>query len=404
MSDKLSRQTPGAKWPAWEQLMAELEHQGELAAADETAWELFQAGLHEPEPAGRAEAGQAWQEAFAGLAEPPQAWREAFAGEKLLAERAVLLGTSPAELWRRRAAISYGGACRLMRAADGIVAVNLPRPSDWELVEAWLSLVTGSYVGPVDTWEQLAELAAGYATSELEPAGSELGLAVCEIGTAAPAPWPVAASSELAAGHTGTTSLRGVKVLDLSVMWAGPLCADLLARLGAVVTKVDSYSRPDGLRHGQPVFYERLNARKQHRTLDLQAQAGRKELRNLLAEAELVVSACRWRALEQLTIDPVEVVAQSGGVWVAITGHGLLGSQQNRIAFGDDAAAAGGLLWEAEAQLPATAELPGFVGDAIADPMTGVFAATAALQARQAGGGQVLDIPMAGVASFISGA
>ena len=383
MNGKSDRQMPGAKWPAWEQLVAELECQGELAAADESAWRLFQAGLHEPE--------------LAGLCEAEQAWQEAFAGEKLLVERAALLGTSPAELWQRRVAVSYGGACRLVRTADGIVAANLPRPSDWELAVAWLSLATGSYVGPVGTWEQLVDLAAGCCSGELESAGIELGLAVGAISAVAPVPWPMVASSETPAS-SAVTSLRGVKVLDLSVMWAGPLCADLLARLGAVVTKVDSYSRPDGLRHGQPVFYERLNARKHQLTLDLHTQAGRQELQRLLGEAELVISACRWRALEQLAIDPAEVVAQSCGVWVAITGHGLFGAQQNRIAFGDDAAAAGGLLWEAtEAE-----KLPSFVGDAIADPMTGVFAATAALQARQLAGGQVLDIPMSGVASFIS--
>jgi len=78
----------------------------------------------------------------------------------------------------------------------------------------------------------------------------------------------------------------------------------------------------------------------------------------LLLESDVVISSCRARALEQLEIEPAEVVSANGGIWAGITGHGLFGSRQNRVAFGDDAAVAGGLIWTA-GQLE-----PGKVSDA----------------------------------------
>jgi hypothetical protein len=60
------------------------------------------------------------------------------------------------------------------------------------------------------------------------------------------------------------------------------------------------------------------------------------------------------------------------------------------VAFGDDAAVAGGLVsWEAE-------HVPAFCGDAMADPVTGLSAAAAAFEALARGGGELLDVSMAG--------
>jgi crotonobetainyl-CoA:carnitine CoA-transferase CaiB-like acyl-CoA transferase len=58
------------------------------------------------------------------------------------------------------------------------------------------------------------------------------------------------------------------------------------------------------------------------------------------------------------------------------------------VAFGDDASVAGGLVaWEAEDE-------PVFCGDALADPVTGIIAAAAVLEAVAAGGGVLLDVSM----------
>ena len=53
--------------------------------------------------------------------------------------------------------------------------------------------------------------------------------------------------------------LSQAKVIDLSALWAGPLCAHLLHRCGAHVTTV-SIQRPDGAQFGSPDFYRHLHA------------------------------------------------------------------------------------------------------------------------------------------------
>jgi crotonobetainyl-CoA:carnitine CoA-transferase CaiB-like acyl-CoA transferase len=110
-----------------------------------------------------------------------------------------------------------------------------------------------------------------------------------------------------------------------------------------------------------------------------------------------VIESSRPRALEQLGVDVHRhMTTRATRVWVSITGYGRRGPGRNRVAFGDDAAVAGGLVaWE-------HAE-PRFCADAIADPTTGLVAAAACLAALVAGGSWMLDIPMAGVAAHLAG-
>jgi len=78
-----------------------------------------------------------------------------------------------------------------------------------------------------------------------------------------------------------------------------------------------------------------------------------------------------------------------------VTGYGRRDPQQ-RVAFGDDAAVAGGLVaWAADST-------PLFCGDAIADPLSGLHAALSALAAHAAGGGWLVDVAMAGVCADLA--
>ena len=71
------------------------------------------------------------------------------------------------------------------------------------------------------------------------------------------------------------------------------------------------------------------------------------------------------------------------------------GPERERVAFGDDAAAAGGLVAHDD-------EGPCFVADAVADPLTGVAAAAAAVAALEVGGGWLLDVAMSRVAAHVA--
>jgi crotonobetainyl-CoA:carnitine CoA-transferase CaiB-like acyl-CoA transferase len=187
-----------------------------------------------------------------------------------------------------------------------------------------------------------------------------------------------------------STSARPPLVIDLSSLWAGPLCASLLGAAGARVVKVESRTRPDGARRGTPAFFDLLNAGKQSVALDLDGRAGVGALRALIDAADVVVESARPRVTAQWGIDVPSLLAGRDRplVWVSLTGYGRNGPWANRVAYGDDAAAAAGLVArDADGE-------PRFCGDAMADPIAGVHAAAAALAGLVGGGNHLIDVSL----------
>ncbi len=277
--------------------------------------------------------------------------------------------------------VSPNGSCRLVRAADGWIAVNLPREDDRALVPAWLER---SVEG--DPWSAVATFARERGRAELLGRAILLNLPAACVGEvrAGELQPPLRAMGEprLPAGP--------VKVLDMSALWAGPLCGAVLADMGAQVTRLDSVGRPDPSAVATPEFFRRLNGLKPDLQLDLKRSADRLRLIEAARRVDLLITAARPRALAALGLAPADLFAANPGlVWVAITGHGWTGDAAERVAFGDDAAAAGGLLrWTTTGE-------PNFLGDALADPVTGLCAAAAALRGLEAGGGVLVDVALA---------
>jgi crotonobetainyl-CoA:carnitine CoA-transferase CaiB-like acyl-CoA transferase len=179
-------------------------------------------------------------------------------------------------------------------------------------------------------------------------------------------------------------------VVDLTSLWAGPLCAHLLGLAGARVVKVESRARPDGARAGTPAFFDLLHAGHLSVALDFSSPGDLAALRRLLARADVVLEASRPRALRQLGLDAQEYVA-GGTIWASITAYGRTGEDAHRVGYGDDVAAAAGLVAYCDG-------VPYPVGDAIADPLTGAYAAAAVAAALLSPRGQLLDVSMFDVA------
>ena len=310
----------------------------------------------------------------------------------LLGERAALMG-----LWRR-GPVSCGGSCRLLPAShDGWMAVSLPRAEDLDLVPAWLELSGDPPTSVPATWSAVTKSVAERDSGKLVDRARLLGLAVCRLGEVAPTTPSI---TEIPLGDApGRESAADLLVVDLSALWAGPLCGALLAQAGASVVKVESTARPDGARRGPARFFDLLNGMKRSVALDFAREKDLRVLQQLVKRADVVIEASRPRALAQLGIDAAAIVRAGGPqVWISITGYGRGGNGADRIAFGDDAAVGGGLVaWARPGSTPT------FCADAVGDPLTGLTAASACLDALSRGGRWLLDVSMAAVCASMAG-
>jgi hypothetical protein len=302
---------------------------------------------------------------------------------ELLSERLALLPCAPrlpaGRILRRDPArgldrpgrVSANRHCKLIRARDGWVALNLARPDDAEMVPA----LTGS-VG--DPWTMAERFSPQLSGAEFVARCAELQLPAARLGEASPAPLARARG-------------RGPRrVIDLSTLWAGPLCAAILAWAGARVVRIGSRNRPDPTPQTSPLLDRFVNGGKEPLALDLTARADKERLLDAVRGADVLVTSGRAAALKRLGLDPVELARrQPDLIWVAITAHGW---DSDRVGFGDDCAVAGGLV-------RCDGGEPRFLGDALADPLTGVEAALAACErvAQQRGG--LVDVSLAGIAA-----
>jgi CoA-transferase family III len=300
---------------------------------------------------------------------------------ELLTGRAALLGLTP------RVRVSAGGATHLVRADDGWCALTLSRADDIAAVPAMLEVD----VLPADPWPAIHRWAAARSVAEFVGRALLLDLPASALGEV-----KAAAPRVLGCGTAGPSrGVEGLLVVDLTSMWAGPLCARLLGRGGATVVKVESPTRPDGTRAGDPRFFDWMNTGKLSYSADLDDD--RDALWDLLAVADIVLEGTRPATLARRGLGPHDCPPRPGRVWLSITGYGGRADGARRVAFGDDAAVAGGLVGH-------RADGPVFVGDAIADPLTGLTAAAAVIDALSHGGGVHIEVAMAEVAATYASA
>lgn len=309
------------------------------------------------------------------------------AGHTLLGERAAIAGL------HRNGTVSPGGGCRVLAGADGWFAVSLARATDWADVPAWLE---DERVG---SWETIAASVASRRVEPLVERARLLGLAACVSTPPSKAGRPWYVSTRCGAPALPERRPGPPRVVDLSSLWAGPLCSHLLQMLGAQVIKVESRRRPDGARNGPSAFYDLLNSGKRSVALAFDGNdTGR--LHELLDWADIVIEASRPRGLRQLGVIAEQCIARRHGLtWISITGYGRDEPEGSWTAFGDDAGVAAGL----SSLMQLVTGQPLVCGDAIADPLTGMHAALAALASYQSGGGCLVSLALRDVVAHSIG-
>ena len=194
-------------------------------------------------------------------------------------------------------------------------------------------------------------------------------------------------------------ALGGIRVLDASTLFAGPLAATILGDFGAEVLKIE-HPRGDPVRdHGYskdgiPLWWKMLSRNKRTITLNLSKVQGQSIMEQLVADADVLVENFRPGTLERWNLPPDRLLEINPGLIVArITGFGQFGPYSGRPGFGTLAESMSGFAHiTGSPDGPPT--LPPF---GLADGVTAQAAANAILMAlyfrdARGGTGQVLDL------------
>jgi crotonobetainyl-CoA:carnitine CoA-transferase CaiB-like acyl-CoA transferase len=195
--------------------------------------------------------------------------------------------------------------------------------------------------------------------------------------------------------------LKGIRVLDLTRVLAGPYCAMLLADMGAEVIKVEEPGRGDDTRGwppfagGESTYFMSVNRNKKSVTLNLKAPEGRDLLERLAKKSDVLLENFRTGTMDKLGLGYGRLAKLNPKlVYCAISGFGESGPESHRGGYD--------LIVQAESGVM---DLTGFpdgppvkVGNSIADlvaGMSGAHGVTLALLARtRTKRGQKVEIAM----------
>ncbi|PHH71421.1 hypothetical protein CDD80_5291 [Ophiocordyceps camponoti-rufipedis] len=213
---------------------------------------------------------------------------------------------------------------------------------------------------------------------------------------------------------SGMLPLRGVKVLDMTRVLAGPYCTQILGDLGANVIKVEHPERGDDTRAwgppyvpyrtdikldrsgpGESAYFLAVNRNKRSLALSFKHRAGVDILHQLIPGTEVFVENYLPGTLAKYSLDYETLSAINPGlIYVSITGYGQTGPYANRAGYDVMVEAEFGLM-----HITGSRDGPPVkVGVAVTDLTTGLYASNAVLAAilarSQTGKGQYIDISL----------
>ncbi len=196
-------------------------------------------------------------------------------------------------------------------------------------------------------------------------------------------------------------ALAGVKILDLTSVFLGPYCTQLLGDMGADIIKIESPSG-DTTRYlgpsrsqGMSGTFLNVNRNKRSCLLNLKAPGALKVLEKLLESCDVFVHNMRPEAAKRLGITYAWARDINANIiYCAMFGFGEKGRYAGQPAFDDSIQAISGIA----AYQGLISGTPGYCGTVIADKVTGIMGANAILAALYArertGEGQAIEVPM----------
>ncbi len=209
-------------------------------------------------------------------------------------------------------------------------------------------------------------------------------------------------------------ALEGIRVLDLTRVWSGPLACRMLADFGAEVIRVEdkaargpsripsAYARgsgfyPDGEAGERPWnrngFLNKMNRNKLSLTVELDTEAGADVFRKLVATSDVVVENYSPRVMANFGLDYERLrQVKADLIMISMPGYGMTGPYRDRVAYGTTLEPEAGL----SSLMGYPDRGPQRMGIAYPDPVAGIHAAGAVMLAlwhrRKTGRGQHIDL------------
>lgn len=196
-----------------------------------------------------------------------------------------------------------------------------------------------------------------------------------------------------------TGPLKGLRLIELGVLLAGPFCGQLMADMGAEVIKIEPPGQPDPLRDwgqfkpdGQSLWFPIVARNKRCATLDLRQPEGQAALKDLVARSDFLLENFRPGVMEKwgLGYDALKSV-NPGLIMIRVSGYGQTGPYAPKAGYASVGEAMGGL----RAVMGEPDRKPARAGISIGDSLAAVYAVIGALAALhhrgKTGEGQVVD-------------
>ncbi|MCY0853801.1 CaiB/BaiF CoA transferase family protein [Cupriavidus sp. D39] len=201
---------------------------------------------------------------------------------------------------------------------------------------------------------------------------------------------------------TSPAALKGVRVIEMGQLIAGPFAGKTLGEFGADVIKIEPPGAGDPLRNwrlmkdGTSVWWQVQSRNKRSLALDLRSTDGQDIARKLIAEADVLIENFRPGTLEGWGMDYGQLSELNPRlIMLRISGYGQTGPYRDLPGFGSIGEAMGGLrhLTGEPGRVPVRCGIS--IGDTLA-ALHGVIGVLTALYHRDANGGkgQVIDVAL----------